>query len=239
AALGRIRQASHTLSYGDYREAALTNRQYAYTRNTIDNTVIITLNNDDNPARVSFGGIKDGTYTGALSGNKVTVSGGGFSAELPAHSGEVWLPEGEYKNYCKGRKAEPVVTVSLHTDDKKEEIKETPAREAEIKKMPAAGETEKESRKETAAEKKPAGKRSGKKVANGAGAKYGLDEKYDAIDPDDIRTRSDYEAMSIEELQVAILEKMAANGPVNDQMIRTVMENVYPDSLKNWVKSFR
>ena len=45
--------------------------------------------------------------------------------------------------------------------------------------------------------------------------------------------------MSIEELQVAILEKMASNGPVNDQMIKTVMDNVYPDSLKNWVKSFQ
>ncbi len=251
AALGRIRQASHTLSYGDYREAALTNRQYAYTRNTIDNTVIITLNNDDNPARVSFGGIKDGTYTGALSGNTVTVSGGGFSAELPAHSGEVWLPEGEYKNYCKGRKAEPIVTVNIpadegkkvpevkkdHKEKEKEEIKETPVRVEEIKKKPAAG--EKESGKSAAAEKKSAGKRSGKKVANGAGVKYGLDEKYNAIDPDDIKTRSDYDAMSIEELQVAILEKMASNGPVNDQMIKTVMDNVYPDSLKNWVKSFR
>ena len=78
-----------------------------------------------------------------------------------------------------------------------------------------------------------------KTVTNGAGAKYGLEKKYDAIDPDLIKNRNDYDAMSIEELQVAILEKMASNGPVNDQMIKTVMDNVYPDSLKNWVKSFR
>ena len=45
--------------------------------------------------------------------------------------------------------------------------------------------------------------------------------------------------MSIEELQAAILAKMAANGPLNDQMIRSVKENVYHDSLLNWVKSFR
>ena len=45
--------------------------------------------------------------------------------------------------------------------------------------------------------------------------------------------------MSIEELQDAILSKMASNGPVNDQMIKTVRDNIWRDSLINWVKSFR
>ena len=45
--------------------------------------------------------------------------------------------------------------------------------------------------------------------------------------------------MSIEELQEAILSKMAKNGPVTEQMLRTVRENIYHDSLINWVKSFR
>ena len=44
--------------------------------------------------------------------------------------------------------------------------------------------------------------------------------------------------MSVEELQAEILAKMAANGPVTDQMKRDVMENVYRDSLLNWVRSF-
>ena len=48
-----------------------------------------------------------------------------------------------------------------------------------------------------------------------------------------------YEDMSIEELQDAILSKMASNGPVNDQMIKTVRDNIWRDSLINWVKSFR
>ena len=47
-----------------------------------------------------------------------------------------------------------------------------------------------------------------------------------------------YEEMSVEELQAAILEKLAKNGPVTDQMRKDVMENVYPNSLLNWVKSF-
>lgn len=48
-----------------------------------------------------------------------------------------------------------------------------------------------------------------------------------------------YEQMSVEELQAAILCKMAANGPVTDQMRRDVVGNVWKDSLVNWVKSFR
>ncbi len=47
-----------------------------------------------------------------------------------------------------------------------------------------------------------------------------------------------YEEMTIEELQAAILARMAKNGPVTDEMRRTVDENVYHNSLVNWVKSF-
>ena len=48
-----------------------------------------------------------------------------------------------------------------------------------------------------------------------------------------------YEEMTVEELQGAILAKLAANGPLTDRMRREVAENVYRDSLLNWVKSFR
>ena len=48
-----------------------------------------------------------------------------------------------------------------------------------------------------------------------------------------------YEQMSVEELQAEILAKMAVNGPVTDRMKQDVMENVYRDSLLNWVRSFR
>lgn len=48
-----------------------------------------------------------------------------------------------------------------------------------------------------------------------------------------------YEEMSIEELQEAILDKMRRNGPITDQMLRDVRENVYHNSLLNWVRSFR
>ena len=47
------------------------------------------------------------------------------------------------------------------------------------------------------------------------------------------------ENMSVAELQAAILAKMANNGPVSDQMKKTVNENIWHDSLVNWLKSFR
>jgi hypothetical protein len=48
-----------------------------------------------------------------------------------------------------------------------------------------------------------------------------------------------FEEMSIEELQAEILAKLSANGPLTDRMKREVRENIYRDSLLNWVKSFR
>ena len=45
--------------------------------------------------------------------------------------------------------------------------------------------------------------------------------------------------MTVGELQAAILAKMAGNGPVDDQMKKTVYDNIWHDSLVNWLKSFR
>ena len=47
------------------------------------------------------------------------------------------------------------------------------------------------------------------------------------------------EKMTVGELQAAILAKMAGNGPVTDQMKKTVYDNIWHDSLVNWLKSFR
>jgi len=44
--------------------------------------------------------------------------------------------------------------------------------------------------------------------------------------------------MTIEELQYLILEKMAKNGPVSEQMKKTVIDNIWHDSLVNWLNSF-
>ena len=47
------------------------------------------------------------------------------------------------------------------------------------------------------------------------------------------------EDMDVAELQSLILYKLSQNGPIDDRMRREVAENVYPDSLRNWAKSFR
>ena len=57
--------------------------------------------------------------------------------------------------------------------------------------------------------------------------------------PVEIPKNLSYEEMSVEQLQQCILEKMAANGPVTEQMKKEVRDNVYHNSLLNWVKSFR
>ncbi len=48
-----------------------------------------------------------------------------------------------------------------------------------------------------------------------------------------------YEEMTVEELQRVIYDKMAANGPVTDQMQRSIEENTHKGSLINWARSFR
>ncbi len=48
-----------------------------------------------------------------------------------------------------------------------------------------------------------------------------------------------YDQMTVEQLQAAILARMAKNGPVTDQMRRDVLTNVWHDSLVNWINSFR
>lgn len=48
-----------------------------------------------------------------------------------------------------------------------------------------------------------------------------------------------YDEMTVPELQAAVLAKLAANDPVTDRMKKDVYENIYRDSLLNWVKSFR
>ena len=219
--LGKLRLGIKSLSYGDYREVALTNRQYMYTRNTSEYTDIIAVNNDDNASEVCGSGIRDGEYIEVLSGQTMTVNGGFVKLSIPACYGQIWVMKAEYDNR----------SVELPKIEKSE-TKAEPSDETAIKPCNCENTVSIENEINTGNAVNEAGILS-------AASKYGLDDRYASIDPDAINNRSDYENMSIEELQVAILEKMAKNGPVNEQMIKTVMDNVYHDSLCNWVKSFR
>lgn len=219
------------LSHGDYRQVVLTNRQYAFTRNYEDVTALVVVNNDENAASINGGNVRDGEYIGVLSGEELTISGGGFSVKVEANSGEIYVPKkGGNVNIKPVIKAAPI---------KKEE---PPKNDNQIQKEESA-------KKEISTDKEEASKKCASEnvpkvvcgqIAEGsASKKYNLSDEYASILTSEIAARSDYDNMSIKELQVAILEKMSGNGPVNDQMIKTVMDNVYPDSLRNWVKSFR
>jgi len=54
----------------------------------------------------------------------------------------------------------------------------------------------------------------------------------------EVKPQKNFEDMTIEELQEAILNRMKQNGPVTEQMKKDVLENVYHNSLVTWIKSF-
>lgn len=249
--LGRLRLGIKSLSYGDYREVALTNRQYMYTRNTSEYTDIIAVNNDDNPSEVCGSGIRDGEYIEVLSGQTMTVSGGFVKLNVPANYGQIWVMKAEYdKRNVELPKIEKseirVESESAVTDAGDVKLADDLYASKEVADR-ARTESSCEAHSKPCDCAAPVSHEDNNNSVKGvvatdfvnAATKYGLDNKYASLNPEVINNRSDYEDMSIEELQVAILEKMAKNGPVNEQMIKTVMDNVYHDSLCNWVKSFR
>ncbi len=92
AQLGAIRQQNSTLSYGDYKEILLTNRQFAFSRTWNGETILVTVNNDDNTANMHMSAGNAAAYVGALTGQKVSVTNGRMDVSLPANSGEIWIP---------------------------------------------------------------------------------------------------------------------------------------------------
>lgn len=92
ARLGEARQRVPALSYGDYKELLLMNRQYAFSRTMDGQTAIITVNNDDSDYVMTVPAGGGTEFTGVLSGQKVTVSNGNIAVNVPANSGEIWIP---------------------------------------------------------------------------------------------------------------------------------------------------
>lgn len=204
-ALGKIRQQTKALSLGDYKELLLTNRQYAFSRDMNGTSVVVTVNNDENPAQIHVAAGNGGAYVGALSGMKVPVEQGQINVTLQPNSGEIWIPE-------EGGAEEP------------ERTPIEPVKFKAVKVEVAMPVTEPENVQTK--ELRPG--------SSGQAAKVTAPEH-----KIEVPTNKVYEEMTIEELQQAILDKMAQNGPITDQMRRDVMENVYHNSLINWVKSFR
>lgn len=92
AALGKAWQKIKALSYGDYQELLLTNRQYAFSRNYNGESVLVTVNNDDSDYVMTLPAGNAAEYVGALSGQRVSVAGGHIAVNVKANSGEIWVP---------------------------------------------------------------------------------------------------------------------------------------------------
>lgn len=214
AALGKIRRNTPILSYGSYKELLLQTTHFAYERSLDGQSVIVTVNNSDNDVSMQLSCGAFTKYVGALTGTQVQVVDGRIQVTVPANSGEIWLPAELYTGEdTKNEAIVPIIApafVSVETANKIEPCEE-PTIEASLTEDPSVKEP-------------PAKLPTASETPAPAGAP---------------KENKAYEDMSVEELQEAILEKMRSNGPVTDYMLGTVRENVYHDSLLNWVKSFR
>ena len=209
AALGRLRRSVPALMDGDYRELRLTTKQYAFARALNGGSVIVAVNNDADPADLYIPTEGCGSYVGALSGQKLSAADHSLAFTIPGNAGEIWIPEGAYDPT-----AEPVLR----------EIPKVPHRSRTEHAVPAKEKTA------PTAESKPAAE-----AAKPAETAKPAEAAKPAAPPSGSRS---YEEMTVEELQSAILEKLAKNGPVTDRMRQDVAENIWHDSLVNWIRSF-
>ncbi len=225
-ALSHIRRAVPALSYGGYEQVMLTNRQYVFSRRRDDEVAVVAVNNDENGYAVNIN-VQGGIYRAMLAGCDVDATGGNLHFELGGADGEIFVRQGEKPTEkvevnIKQIKSEPA-------ESKKEEEKkaeETPVIEKKAQEEEAKTVHESPKKDIDKEEQHASGKAKPAVTDNTAGIPSNVPDK-------------PYEEMDVPELQAAILQKMANNGPVTDDMKRTVQENVWKDSLINWVKSFR
>ena len=248
AALGKVRQAVPALSYGSYAELMLTNRQFAYARDLDGTRVIVSVNNDDAPAGMHLAAGNCAAYIGALSGEKVSVQDGHINITQPANSGEIWVPEGTDLN-VKPVKAQGVNvenTNSINTNIEASSVDTEKATDMVVE--DTQSETTKAEDTKVAAPKAETAKTASENTASETTAKESESESTpiatasdDPADPETITVdwSKSPESMTVPELQAAVLAKLSGNGPVDAQMKKTVTDNIWHDSLVNWLKSFR
>ncbi len=280
-ALGRVRQNTPALSYGDYKELALTNRQYAFSRDYEGKSVIITVNNDENDFTMELPAGNEPAYVGALSGEKVAANQGRISVSMKANAGEIWIPAGLTKDAGDSdgiwsqdageakveeiEKATKQISVSAvkpseAADQVRKIEKETEkVREPEdgtrkmamseenaVAAMEIVDELVAEAMQETVAEKQS--KLESRDHLDSVTGKM-IDEAMEGMEQTDAADRNQaeeepaqyqeaFEKGRIAGLQEAVLTIMGKNGTITDQMRKDVMDNVYHDSLINWIKSF-
>lgn len=232
AALGKVRQGTPALSYGSYAELALTNRQFAFARDLEGIRVIVTVNNDDSDAEMNLPTGSAPEYVGALTGQKVSAQSGRIRVRVAANSGEIWIPAGDMPEYKPVQTDVPKTAAAKENEDAASEAEEE--QEAENNTVTEAA-PEKEASNAENTDKASDNTANPADVPSTPEAESSnLQETTAAPNP-----HKTPEEMTVGELQAAILAKMAGNGPVDDQMKKTVYDNIWHDSLVNWLKSFR
>lgn len=226
AALGRLRQHTPALSYGEYKELFLTNCQYAFSRTWQGQSVLITVNNADTASTITLPAEASAEYTGGLTGTQAAAQNGTITVTIPANSGEIWLPKQLYTE-----QSEPFLagtSHTAHTDNAMNTREETEA--ANITNAANAADPE-----------QPQTCQSQTRQPQTCQPQTNPSQTSPSQTTNTVTTVSNkpYEEMTVEELQVAILDRLAKNGPVTDRMRREVAENVYHNSLLNWIRSFR
>jgi len=91
SALGKIRQNTPALCYGDYKELELQTTHFAYERNLDGKSVIITVNNSDSDVNMNLPCGNSVEYVGALTGEQVSETAGKIKVNVPANYGEIWI----------------------------------------------------------------------------------------------------------------------------------------------------
>lgn len=130
AALGTVRQRTAALSYGDYKELLLTNRQYAFSRNHNGVSVVVTVNNDDSDYVMTLPVGNAAQYQGALSGDKISVCNGQIVVNVKRNSGDIWVPVPEGAEKAPEKQPQkPVRKETAKTDETLKAV-ETPKADA-------------------------------------------------------------------------------------------------------------
>ena len=248
--LGKARQRIKALSYGDYQELLLTNRQYAFSRNYNGESVLVTVNNDDSDYVMTLPAGNGGEYIGALSGQRVSVAGGHIAVNVKANSGEIWVPLQEewtqetVQSFGEEEKTEQKPATQEAVQEAAKDIVDEGAGTGEAADVKAT-DCEGKATIQSDHKAEPADGSETMERAAQPPAQSDTVEQEPVKGPADGKTVAEealkkvFEEGKIAGLQEAILAIMEKNGPITDQMRRDVTENVYHDSLIAWVKSFR
>ena len=269
AKLGKVRQEVKALSYGDYRELMLTNRQYAFSRSHEGTVVVVTVNNDDSDYVMTLPVCNAPEYIGALSGEKVSVVNGTICVNVKANSGDIWIP---YVGGNEEAKAVETETVEAMVEEGveesvDEELQEKTAQEEVVEEQDEDiienNETGMAVTTDEKFEEEP------EIISEEALAETECIEHVQAVEevvpvanvmvettPAEVEAvvskaenvvnealkaacEKAFEEGKIAGLQEAILARMERNGYVTEQMRNDVRNQTHIPSLINWIKSFQ